>query len=311
MRIQHNIAAMNSYRNYGVNNGKLNKNLEKLSSGYKINRAGDDAAGLAVSEKMRAQITGLDAATKNAKDSIGMIQTAEGALTEVHDMLNRMYYLTEQAANGTYESTDRTNLQLEVTQLRKEIDRIGETANFNGKVLFQGSSNLLTGNMKFAIGDLAGSKNSANMLTVGFDDAMTAISKACSFVSTAKLKSTNATTGGLRADNLGIGSASFKLSGLNTNPDKAKELLSRVKGAINSVSAIRAQLGAYQNRLEHTVNNLGVMRENIQDAESTLRDTDMAEEMMNYTKNNIMNQAAQAMLASANQQPQGVLQLLG
>jgi len=305
MRIQHNIAAMNSYRNYGVNNGKLNKNLEKLSSGYKINRAGDDAAGLAVSEKMRAQITGLEAATKNAKDSIGMIQTAEGALTEVHDMLNRMYYLTEQAANGTYESTDRTNLQLEVTQLTKEIDRIGETANFNGKMLFQGSTSMLNSKMNFAIGDLAGKNADKNMLSVTFDAVKSSVA---STVTAAKLFGSD----GLKMANLGLGSSSFKLSNLSgATAKQASQMLSRVKNAINAISGIRAQLGAYQNRLEHTVNNLGVMRENIQDAESTLRDTDMAEEMMNYTKNNIMNQAAQAMLASANQQPQGVLQLLG
>jgi flagellin len=291
MRIQHNIAAMNSYRNYGVNNGKLNKNLEKLSSGYKINRAGDDAAGLAVSEKMRAQITGLDAATKNAKDGIGLIQTAEGALTEVHDMLNRMYYLAEQAANGTYETADRENLDLEVKALNAEIDRIGKTANFNGKELFT-TKGLLSDKMAFAIGDLGGPSPTSNVMKLTF--------------SAVKLSGTKLT----KLDSKSLKLDKIKLTSLTT-ADKSKAALTSIKKAINVVSQFRAQLGADQNRLEHTVNNLGVMRENIQDAESTLRDTDMAEEMMAYTKNNIMNQAAQAMLASANQQPQGVLQLLG
>lgn len=258
MRIQHNIASMNAYRNFGTNNSKLSKNLEKLSSGYAVNRAGDDAAGLAVSEKMRAQITGLDAATKNAKDGIGMVQTAEGALTEVHDMLNRMVYLAEQAANGTYTNTDRGNLQKEVDALDAEITRIKSSAKFNGVKLISGSAT------NFVVDD---NGQTITMSAVTFTYTKPTIS-----------------------------------GGSNT--------VSAIKSYINSVSTARAKLGATQNRLEHTVNNLGVMRENIQDAESRIRDTDMAEEMMKYTKNNIMNQAAQAMLASANQQPQQVLQLL-
>jgi len=269
MRIQHNIAAMNSYRNFGVNNSKMSKNLEKLSSGYAINRAGDDAAGLAVSEKMRWQITSIEAATKNAKDGIGLIQTAEGALTEVHDMLNRMTYLAEQSANGTYEDTDRGQLQLEFAQLQDEIKRIGSTANFNGRKLLDGTTSI-----DLVIDE---QKSTLTVSAWGLASKISSVLASTVTISTAGAAST---------------------------------LTQTLKTAINDVSTQRATLGAQQNRLEHTVNNLGVMRENITDAESRIRDTDVAEEMMKFTKNNIMNQAAQAMLAQANQMPQGVLQLL-
>jgi len=284
MRIQHNIAAMNSYRNFGINNGKMSKNLEKLSSGYAINRAGDDAAGLAVSEKMRAEISGLEAGLKNAKDAIGMIQTAEGALTEVHDMLNRMYYLAEQSANGTYDETDRGNLDMEFKELQKEISRIGDTADFNGMKLFSGDQNLLDSNISMVIGDL-GYGGSSNILTLE------------SF-------SINALT----QTSLGINDLSIDTSSKAVDATGDKD--TGLRAAIDKVSKVRGKLGAYQNRIEHAVNNLGVMRENITDAESRIRDTDVAEEMMKFTKNNIMNQASQAMLAQANQMPQGVLQLL-
>jgi flagellin len=265
MRIQHNIAAMNSYRNFGINSSKMSKNLEKLSSGYAVNRAGDDAAGLAVSEKMRWQITSLEAATKNAKDGIGMVQTAEGALTEVHDMLNRMTYLAEQSANGTYDTNDRNQLNKEFTALQTEIKRIGTSANFNGSSLFGAS------NKDFVI-DENGSK-----MTIVCSNAMSDLTA---------------------------------ISDTITSAAAALSAVTKLKADIDTVSGWRADLGALQNRLEHTVNNLGVMRENITDAESRIRDTDVAEEMMRFTKNNIMNQAAQAMLAQANQLPQGVLQLL-
>jgi len=274
MRVQHNIAAMNSYRNFGINNSKMSKNLEKLSSGYAINRAGDDAAGLAVSEKMRWQITGIEAATKNAKDGIGLIQTAEGALTEVHDMLNRMTYLTEQAANGTYTQTDRNNLKSEFEQLATEIKRIGTSSNFNGKTLF----------------------NPTKAINIVIDEQgnkLTAIATNAYKLSSGTLTS--------------LGKAASMASSSTATVTAVVALL---KTDINQVSSWRAELGAKQNRLEHTVNNLGVMRENIQDAESRIRDTDVAEEMMRFTKNSIMNQAAQAMLAQSNQLPQGVLQLL-
>ena len=273
MRIQHNIAAMNSYRNYNNNVSALNKNLEKLSSGYKINRAGDDAAGLAISEKMRAQITGLNKAQDNANDGISLIQTAEGALTEVHDMLNRMYELSVQSANGTFDNIDRQQLQKEVTQLGTEIDRIADSANFNGIYLFNGS--LATTGLTLQIGDSAASYDQLYFTLGDMDSAALTIAS------------------------VSIGSAS---SAINS--------ISIIKAAINTVSDVRGMLGAIQNRLEHTVNNLSVMEENIQNAESRIRDTDVADEMMAYTKNNILIQSAQAMLAQANAVPQGVLQLL-
>ena len=276
MRIQHNIMAMNAYRNYTNNTSALSKNLEKLSSGYKINRAGDDAAGLAISEKMRAQITGLNKAQDNANDGISLVQTAEGALTEVHDMLNRMYELAVQSANGTYQNeVDRENLQSEVDALIEEIDRIAESANFNGITLLDGS--YATDALTLQIGDTA---DDFNKLTMNIG----AISS---------------------------GAASMAISGVNIgNAASAADAIETIKDAINYVSTIRGDLGAVQNRLEHTVNNLSVMEENIQNAESRIRDTDVADEMMAYTKNNILIQSAQAMLAQANAVPQGVLQLL-
>jgi flagellin len=561
MRVQHNIAAMNSYRNYSNNTKTINKNLEKLSSGYKINRAGDNAAGLAISEKMRAQITGLDVAQKNAKDGISLVQTAEGALTEVHSMLNRMVELAEQSANGTYDSSlDRDQLQKEVNQLRTEIDRIADSSNFNGIKLLDGSmgggaistnettvlgadisdftaakatgtkndfsaakacidkfevdgqvltvdwnkgdaakvlaqmqqvdSSTITddstgkkyaqdlteffnneikaqglsgsvkityeGSGKFAMNSLrddasstigwAGSDNAkseeslGNLLfgtggetgtnavveatkkvgvafasedvfnmtingttvnvTLSQDiakdsdlsavatkvekDIQTAIDSyntALGYTATSSpehfltkgdftvtadpsgglkvayngekdvsfsfSESTNTVSGkpGKTAGLLGLADASsikggargltlqigdtgdsfnqlkvsisdmhasaMKISGVDISTQTgAANAMDAIKSAINYVSDCRGTLGATQNRLEHTINNLSVMQENIQDAESTIRDTDVADEMMKYTKNSILVQSAQAMLAQANQQPQGVLQLL-
>ena len=287
MRIQHNIPALNGYRNYSNNGGVVNKNLEKLSSGYRINRAGDDAAGLAISEKMRAQITGLKTAQQNAKNGIGLIQTAEGALTEVHSMLNRMFELAEQSANGTYASSvDRKALDMEVTALKNEIDRIGGTANFNGRKLFTSSG--LSG-LTLVIGE---TPDTLNQMVMSFSDL-----------------SGDNIPAGIAAGTLSQGSLS--LTGVTiATQTSALSQLSVITKDINGVSMLRGKLGAYQNRLEHTMNNLSVMQENVQDAESTIRDTDVASEMMEYTKNNIMLQSAQAMLAQANQQPQGVLQLL-
>ena len=402
MRIQHNIMAMNAYRNYTNNTSALSKNLEKLSSGYKINRAGDDAAGLAISEKMRAQITGLDKAQDNAKDGISLVQTAEGALTEVHDMLNRMYELAEQSANGTFEDgTDRKQLQKEVNQLKDEIDRIADSANFNGIKLLDGSmsanattkiNNAGTGttaavdvsivadtvfnadgtelNLKFKLA--AVSTNKTDGAKVSADGTVTiSLKKGTQYSAEdiqallAKAKGTkaginedilqaaqNATvTGTGVADKtsawttlgastaaaqankgkpltLQIGDTSDNFNQLKVgikdchvaalgltdmkigDQTSAAAALDKIKSAINYVSDVRGTLGATQNRLDHTINNLSVMQENIQDAESTIRDTDVADEMMAYTKNNILIQSAQAMLAQANQVPQGVLQLL-
>ena len=548
MRIQHNIMAMNAYRNYNNNTNALSANLEKLSSGYKINRAGDDAAGLAISEKMRAQITGLDKAQDNAKDGISLVQTAEGALTEVHDMLNRMYELAEQSANGTYEGeTDRAQLQKEVSQLKDEIDRIADSANFNGIKLLDGS--MEGGNLQgvlsvkstkvttastaattlaisgtaadgdtysytvawkngdgteqsktvtltldatnkkltsadgteyslagatIAVGDLdqaiLSELQKDSSLSAAFDvtsngtgtftytsktagadgAAVTALNASISSPTTSgatftggaidtvvegkdsmqildvsKVDVLDAATGELSADDISdaifevdgkkfvlmanntatnaaniknlpsdvnvinvanttyndadnaaiaaelsrvtgmdfttaaatdanagiaqndilysgdeklstsaggltlqIGDTSDSWNQLNVSikdthaaaigignldistQDGAAAALDVIKSAINYISDVRGTLGATQNRLDHTINNLSVMEENIQDAESTIRDTDVAEEMMAYTKNNILIQSAQAMLAQANQVPQGVLQLL-
>ena len=542
MRIQHNIMAMNAYRNYSNNTSALSKNLEKLSSGYKINRAGDDAAGLAISEKMRAQITGLDVAQKNAKDGISLVQTAEGALTEVHDMLNRMVELADQSANGTYDGTDRVQLQKEVTELKKEINRIADSANFNGINLLDGSmagggnvsgvgisdvaatagvtktsdfaqlSGMKDGdklsytvawkdgsgqefsatveltydkaNKKLVAADgstygvadtdgkatiqeqqdaiLAELKKNGNFnstftvstdtnalkftsntagtaggqitavslkQTAADDGTVTAITNGGSVGSvtaatdamqkldlskltvvdgsSAEISEDNVKKGifeidgkkfilaktGTKAENLknvpgdvhvitvsntnltnaDIGSiatelsrvtgmdfekadgtttseilysgdtklstggggltlqigdtsdsfnqlnvtikdmhtASMGIDAIDISDQKgAQAAVDVIKAAINYVSDVRGTLGATQNRLDHTINNLSVMEENIQDAESTIRDTDVADEMMAYTKNNILIQSAQAMLAQANQVPQGVLQLL-
>ena len=272
MRIQHNIAALNSYRNLSSNNSSVSKNLEKLSSGYKINRAGDDAAGLAISEKMRAQIKGLETAEKNSNDAISLVQTAEGALTEVHSMLNRMVELATQSANGTYDdAVDRAALQEEMNSLNNEIDRIGSGTNFNGTKLFDGS----TTEIKLQVGDTA---DAFNQMTVGCN----------------------------KMDATELGTKALDIA----TQDGAAAAIDTIKEAINTVSTQRASFGALQNRLEHTINNLNVNVENMTAAESRIRDTDMAKEMMAYTKNNILTQASQAMLAQANQVPQGVLQLL-
>ncbi|MBQ9347042.1 MAG: flagellin [Oscillibacter sp.] len=284
MRIQHNISALNAYRNYNNNTSTVNKNLEKLSSGYKINRAGDDAAGLAISEKMRRQITGLKVYQKNAQDGIGMIQTAEGALTEVHSMLNRMYELNEQARNSLYDTEDQNALQSEYNELVKEIDRIGASAEYNGKKLLDGTGV----NSKALVID------ENNNLTINLTYTLGTDTNSQSVINAATLK---------------IGSSTATLSSATGAVGKL-ETSTAIKNAISGVSAFRAKLGAYQNRLEHTVANLSVMHENMTNAESSIRDTDVADEMMAYTKNNIMIQSAQAMLAQANQQPQGVLQLL-
>ena len=410
MRIQHNIMAMNAYRNYNNNTSALSKNLEKLSSGYKINRAGDDAAGLAISEKMRAQITGLKAASKNVKDGVSLVKTAEGALQEVHDMLNRMDSLATQSANGTYDNeVDRLNLQKEVNSLRSEIDRIADSSNFNGKKLLDGSMDgIKTVNFK-AAADANGNKAAIDLsiphdkqisvggakknLTVKFGTFGTADASATlndsgeleitlkqgetytaakiqdliahANINAVKDKLTDdeaadlnqvladvkvsgkeiTTTAGDTAVNdaigtvdanrntgekltLQIGDTADRFNKMKVNvgdmhakalgiadltiadQDGAAKAIQSIKDAINTVSSTRGDLGAIQNRLEHTQNNLSVMTENIQDAESTIRDTDVADEMMAYTKNNILVQSAQAMLAQANQVPQGVLQLL-
>lgn len=277
MIINHNIAALNTHRQLGANNTNASKNLEKLSSGLKINRAGDDAAGLAISEKMRGQIRGLDMAQKNAQDSISLIQTAEGALNETHDILQRMRELAVQSSNDTNTETDREELQKEVNQLAEEITRISTDTEFNTKKLINGS--VAASGLTFHIG-----ANSSQSINLKIDDM------------SASALSVN-----------GTGSD----AGINISSQSAADkAITTIQSAINTVSAERSKLGATQNRLEHTINNLGTSSENLTAAESRIRDVDMAKEMMEFTKNNILTQAAQAMLAQANQQPQGVLQLL-
>ena len=358
MRIQHNIMAMNAYRNYINNTSALSKNLEKLSSGYKINRAGDDAAGLAISEKMRAQITGLNKAQDDAKDGISLVQTAEGALTEVHDMLNRMVELATQSANGTYDDqTDRKNLQSELDQPIDEIDRIADSANFNGIKLLDGSlqegakvnvtvSGIINGTSivntdgtyNFIDTAKAGDSVTINGVTYTYAasnaearefstvDDLVALAAADGVTITKSTNSTAQKDGAplelqigdtsddfnqLSVDVQDMHVANLKIDGISIADQKdAQDAVSVIKNAINIVSSVRGDLGAIQNRLDHTINNLSVMEENIQDAESSIRDTDVAEEMMAYTKNNILVQSAQAMLAQANAVPQGMLQLL-
>jgi len=274
MRINHNIAALNTHRQLGMNNNAASKNLEKLSSGLQINRAGDDAAGLAISEKMRNQIRGMEQASVNAQDGISLIQTAEGALNETHAMLQRMAELYTKAANETLTTADSEKIQAEVGQLSDQIDSIANQTQFNTKKLLNASGTDLV----FQVG-----ANSGETITLTLSDN---------------------TVNGLGLSGLKV------LSGADTGNVTAAANLTLVQNAINNVSENRSNLGAVQNRLEHTINNLGASSENLTAAESRIRDVDMAKEMMEFTKNNILTQAAQAMLAQANQQPQGVLQLL-
>ncbi len=411
MIIQHNIMALNSHRQLKGNNGATSKSLEKLSSGFKINRAGDDAAGLAVSEKMRAQIKGLEAASANAQDAISLVQTAEGGLQEVHSILNRMTELATKASNGTYDNkVDRKASQDEMDALLKEIDRISSSTNFNGINLLDGklgqatatlagydkaSLNTAFGTANIAVTNVEGitltniggtvtmAKNGADKLDVTVKDASgNATTTSIKLADYVKNKDGSAFTGAatgiegyIDLTSVGLGKISFittdaagtaaniltdldakfstaanvtaaagggagtglklqigetsanynqlevSIKSMDTaslqiqnlkidTPELAKAAIDKIKDAINQVSDTRGQLGAVQNRLEHTINNLGVTTENITAAESRIRDVDMAKEMMEFTKNNVLMQSAQAMLAQANQQPQSVLQLL-
>ena len=318
MRIQHNITALNAHRNLTNNNSSVGKSLEKLSSGYRIKRAGDDAAGLAISEKMRAQITGLATAQKNANDGISLVQTAEGALTEVHSMLNRMVELATQSANGTYSTANRQEMQKEINRLNEEIDRISQTANFNGTKLFTvsasgvggtggaGTSGQAATTITLHVGD---SHETANQLKVTFQAMSSSKLGLHSTDSTTFAKTLG--TGSFTLDNNTKGANAVTINNIDlTSADSARHAISVAQAAIDMVSSMRSDFGAMQNRLDHTINNLSVQEENITAAESRIRDVDMAKEMMAYTKNNILVQSAQAMLAQANQVPQGVLQLL-
>ena len=270
MVVQHNLSAMNTNRQMGIVSSSLQKSTEKLSSGYKINRAGDDAAGLTISEKMRSQIRGLNKAATNAQDGISLIQVAEGALNETHSILQRMNELATQAANDTNTSTDRAAIRQEMDQLSSEINRIQSTTQFNTQNLLDGS---FTGK-NLQVGSLSG-------------------------------QSIKISIGQMNTSQLGISKLSVSTFA------KAGSAMKLIQSAINQVSNQRSALGAIQNRLEHTINNLNTTSENTSAAESRIRDTDMASEMVEYSKNNILQQAGQSMLAQANQANQGVLSLLG
>lgn len=375
MIINHNMAAVNTYRQLSANNAASSKSLEKLSSGLRINRAGDDAAGLAISEKMRGQIRGLDQASRNAQDGISLIQTAEGALNETHSILQRMRELSVQASTDSNTDTDRAELQKEVDQLSKEIDRISNTTEFNNQKLLDGnkatvevkdaSTEVLASNTKKYTAVTANSTVAADntyLFKVGTETTTTgtfnftitdssgvAISTGTIANSATSIKLATGVTlnisGGVKSGdsvavvarkaitgnsdesfafqiganstqtiNVGISDMSasaLHVDNINIKTQQGAELsVSTIEQAIRDVSAERSKLGAFQNRLEHTINNLGTSSENLTAAESRIRDVDMAKEMMNFQKNNILSQAAQAMLAQANQQPQGVLQLL-
>ena len=274
MVVQHNLTAMNSNRMLNLTTATQAKSTEKLSSGYKVNRAADDAAGLAISEKMRRQVRGLTQASANAQDGISAVQTAEGALAEVHDMLQRMNELAVKAANGTNTTADRSYINSEVSALQTEITRVATTTTFNEKSLLDGT---FTG-----VGLQVGAEH---------DDAQ---------VITLDIS-------GMSATSMGVDQASCDV----TTADNAKNAIDSIKKALASVSKQRSDLGAVQNRLEHTIKNLDNVVENTTSAESAIRDTDMASEMVKYSNNNILAQAGQAMLAQANQSNQGVLSLLG
>jgi flagellin len=276
MRINHNLPAMNTHRQLSINNDAVSKSTEKLTSGLRINRAGDDAAGLSISEKMRGQIRGLDMASRNLQDGISLIQTAEGSLNEAHDILQRMRELSVQSGNDTNVSVDRDALNKEFGQLKSELTRIQGNTEFNTQKLLNGTAGS-AGTVTLQVGANSGQTIAVNMKTSGVN----------------------------------LSGVNSKLSGttLNTRASAAS-LVTRVNDMIKVVSNGRSYLGAMQNRLEHTIKNLDNSSENLQAAESRIRDVDMAKEMMDLSKKNILQQAAQAMLAQANQAPQGVLQLL-
>ena len=392
MIINHNMNALNAHRNMGINNTAAGKSMEKLSSGLRINRAGDDAAGLAISEKMRGQIRGLTQASRNSADGISMIQTAEGALNETTNILQRMRELAVQASNDTNTSSDREEIQKEINALTEEVDRIANNTEFNTQKLLNGSKSGETGDLvrrevaeqkgkfkidladdlaakneliidgklvKFETGDVVSNDTIKAKLEGTFKDYDITVNSKKEIIMQQKVgtdkKSMNATVNvagvdkaatvtaqtegvAFRAEELSEGKVSVQVGAnasqsmsieigdmraeaLNIVNDEGKGLsvedaesankaITAFDAALNSVSSQRANLGAVQNRLEYTISNLDNTAENLTSAESTLRDVDMAKEMMEYSKNNILNQAAQAMISQANQQPQNVLQLL-
>ena len=290
MVVQHNMQAMNTNRQLGITTGAQAKSTEKLSSGYRINRAADDAAGLSISEKMRSQIRGLDKASSNAQDGISAVQVAEGALNETHSILQRMNELATQAANGTNTTADKNAIQSEINQLTSEIDRIQSTTQFNTMNLIDGS---FTGK-NLQVGSLSGQ---SIVLSIGNMNASSLFGQA------------NA-TGTLQAGNSTLAQGAYNSQLSVSSFTAAGTAMKAIQSAIEKVSNQRSDLGAVQNRLEHTIANLDTASENTSAAESRIRDTDMAKEMVTYSKNNILAQAGQSMLAQANQSTQGVLSLL-
>ncbi|API89641.1 flagellin [Marinilactibacillus sp. 15R] len=331
MRINTNTAAMNTYSRLTAANGAKSSSLAKLSSGLRINKAGDDAAGLSISEKMKNQVSGLSQATRNAQDGISLIQTAEGALNESHSILNRMRDLTVQAKNDTNTNEDRQAIQKEMDSLTEEIDRIAGQTQFNTKTLLNGDFEDGTATLKFQIGSNSGQDielNIGNMSAegLGLEDA--------SNVSNLKLSvseddlATQASDLQDAKDALATNTDDTQTATLEGAVETAQTaydnalksatdaldfdaVVDTIDSAIKNVSTERANLGATQNRLDHTINNLTTTKENLSEANSRIRDVDMAQEMMEFTKSNILSQASTAMLAQANQMPQGVLQLLG
>ena len=303
MIVQHNMAALNTNRQLGVTNTNLAKSTEKLSSGYRVNRAGDDAAGLSISEKMRGQIRGLEQASTNAQDGISLIQTAEGAMNEIHSVIQRMRELAVQGANDTNVYADRKAIADEMTELSGEIDRIANSTEFNTMKLLDGSfagedgENALTlqvgankSNEDLEVAEQVITFNISDMRTTGDNETMAAVGEL--------LEDTSALTGD--ADD-------YNAAGLNEAWQNAIKVMD---DALNYVSESRSLLGAKQNRLEHTIANTDNTAENLQAAESRIRDVNMADEMVKYSKSSILQQAGQSMLAQANQQTQGVLSLL-
>ncbi|MFV8826461.1 flagellin [Alkalihalobacterium sp. APHAB7] len=323
MIINNNISALNTFRQLGINQGGMQNSMEKLSSGLRINRAGDDAAGLAISEKMRAQIRGLDQASRNAQDGISMIQTAEGALQETQNILQRMRELATQAANDTNVTVDRDEIQKEINELTSEINRIANTTEFNTQKMLSGGG---TGAAGAFSATLQIGANNGQSMTISIQ-SMTAQSLGVASEensnspairageSVTELTNHGSVTDARFAGTSGVSNGTSNVTTQRAlsvaNHTEATNAIEVINNAIEAVSAQRSNLGAFQNRLEHTISNLNNSSENLQAAESRIRDVDMAREVMNMTKNNILSQASQSMLAQANQQPQSVLQLLG
>lgn len=316
MRIVNNVMALNSWRNLTITSGNLSKTLERLSSGLRINRAADDAAGLAISEKMRGQIRGLNQAVRNAQDGISLIQTAEGALNETHSILQRMRELAVQATNDTLTESDREQIQKEINQLTAEVQRISIYTEFNTQRLLDGTYT----DKQFHIG-----ANQSQVIQFSISNMGVGIFSTSGLVEDGALGLVTTTaeqnSAGVTVNEFtfvyysGTGTQAqltstigYALSVMNTS--SAELAITKFNNAIESVSFERAKLGALQNRLEHTINNLSVAAENLTAAESRIRDADMAQEMMNFVRNQILLQSGTAMLAQANAVPQAVLQLL-